>query len=69
MEFDFENFFVNQLVPVASKKVDLYQPKKENEQIIMDNYQSFNKMTQMHIDVFNQFIKKSANIISSKIIS
>ena len=69
MEFDFENFFVNQLVPVASKKVDLYQPKKENEQIIMDNYLAFNKTSQQHIDVFNQFIKKSANIISSKIIT
>lgn len=41
-------------------------PKHEAE--LMKNYLAYNKLTQQHLDVYNQFLKKAANIICSKVI-
>ena len=72
--FDFESFLKTQIVMpeveiILKPLQELYKPlSKTYEKDIMRNYLSFNKLTQQHIDVYNQFIKKSANIICSKVI-
>ena len=75
--FDFDSFLKTQIVIPALENIlqplhQLYAVNKPlsktYEKDIMRNYLSFNKLTQQHIDVYNQFIKKSANIICSKVI-
>ncbi len=72
--FDFDEFLRTQIIiPTVENIVkplqNLYQPlSKTYEKDLMKNYLSFNMLTQQHIDVYNQFIKKAANIICTKVI-
>ena len=74
--FDFESFLHTQIVIPTVENIlqplqQLYQMKplsKTYEKDLMRDYLKFNKLTQQHLDVYNQFIKKSANIICSKVI-
>ncbi len=72
--FDFESFVKTQInIPIQQQLKELHanvnKPLSNTyEKDLMRNYLSYNKLTQQHIDVYNQFIKKSANIICSKVI-
>ena len=68
-EFDFDTFFKTQIeVPLQDELTLPFQPVDQGKQILK-NYLNFNKLTQQHIDVYNNFIRKSANIICSKVIN
>ena len=67
-EFDFESFFKTQItVPVQKELTETFVSVNQGKDILK-NYLNFNKLTQQHIDVYNNFIKKASNIILSKII-
>jgi len=73
-EFDFEQFLHTQIsIPAIEnilEPVDIPEQERllipKYDQELMKNYLSFNKLTQQHLDVYNQFLKKAANIICSK---
>ena len=72
--FDFEGFLKSQIV-LASEDINREIEEKALEYFdvgdkknIINEYLKFNKLTQQHIDVYNNFIKKASNIICSKVI-
>lgn len=72
--FDFNNFIKSQIT-LSTKEItkDIEEKALEffdigNKKNIINEYLKFNKLTQQHIDVYNNFIKKAVNIISSKVI-
>lgn len=74
-DFDWEEFLGTQIsIPVMEDIGQIEIPEEERiiipkyESELMKNYLAFNKLTQQHIDVYNQFLKKAANIICSKVI-
>src|SRR5665647_939741 len=76
--FDFESFLTSQIIIPTVQEItrplyELYEVNKPLSKTyakdLMHNYLKFNKLTQQHIDVYNQFIKKAANIICSKVIA
>ncbi len=71
--FDFEAFFQDQLhVPIIEnikEPIPVSSITKEKESEMMRQYLNYNKLTQQHLDVYNQFTKNIANIIMSKTIT
>lgn len=73
-EFDWEQFLHTQIsVPAIENILEpVVIPEQERiiipkyEQELVKQYLSFNKLTQQHLDVYNQYLKKAANIICSK---
>jgi DNA-directed RNA polymerase III subunit RPC2 len=72
--FDFDSFIKSQIV-LATEEVSKAIEEKALEffdvgdkKNIINEYLKFNKLTQQHIDVYNNFIKKASNIICSKVI-
>src|SRR5205807_767366 len=74
--FDFDAFLENQItIPFAADDVLIpVQPEvelplmfyKTREGDLIKTYLQYNRLTQQHIDVYNQFVKNMANIISAK---
>jgi DNA-directed RNA polymerase subunit B' len=73
-EFDWEQFLNTQITLPAIENIlePIDVPEKERvivpqyEGELMKSYLATNKLTQQHLDVYNQFLKKAANIICSK---
>jgi len=74
--FDFDQFLETQItLPfIADDVIEPVQPQielplmmiKKREGELMKTFLKYNKLTQQHLDVYNQFVRNMANIISAK---
>lgn len=66
--FDFDSFLESQITAIDESLADVVGEYFDigNKGQLYSTHFKHNKITQQHIDVYNNFIKKSANIICSK---